>query len=485
MAAQAPGPGGQRAARAIERRVRQFLQEEGVLLPGETALVALSGGPDSSALLLLLHRLRDDLGLRLAVAHFDHGLRPPEEAAADLAYARELACSLGLPLHHGAGDTAAYARARHLSLEEAARHLRYRFLGETARALGAPVVAVGHTASDQAETVLLHLLRGSGLDGLTGMRARSPWPLGEGPVLARPLLCLWRRDTERYCALAGLQPRRDPTNESLEPLRNRLRHQALPLLRRLNPRLDDSLVRLAAIAGQAVAHLEAEAEGAWERLAQPGEEAVRLPRRGLLELSPALSARLLRRAYRHLAGPGAELAAVHTLGLQRLIARGRGGLHLPAGVRARATAESLELRLGPPPAAPPLPDTPLRVPGLTEVDGWAIEAEVVPPPPSPLTADPYEAYLDADALGGPLLLTSRRPGDRLRPLGLGGERKLQDIMVDAKVPREERDRLPLLRCPWGIAWAVGLRVDERAAVGPATRRVLHLRARRLPRESEA
>lgn len=474
------GPGEGRIPAAIRGRVRRFIAETGALRRGERVLVALSGGPDSTALLLLLHSLQEELGLSLAVAHFDHGLRDRQEAEADLMFCRSLAEGLGLAFLHGQGDTPAHARACGLSLEEAARQLRYRFLAEKAAQAGATAVAVGHTASDQAETVLMHLLRGAGLDGLAGMRPRSPWPLGAGPELARPLLCLWRRDTERCCRALGIAPRQDPTNLDLAPLRNRLRHRVLPLLRTLNPRADEALVRLASLASQAVDYLEREASRAWERLSRTSEGEVALEREGLVRLHPALASRLLRRAYALLVGPGREPEAEQVARALSLAVRGRGRLPLPGGIILTVSAREVRLRRGAAAAAAPLPETVLRVPGETRVGGWVFLAEVVPPPASPRTADPYEAYLDADAVGGPLVVTSRRRGDRLRPLGLGGEKKLQDLLVDARVPQEARDGVPIVRCPWGIVWVVGLRLDERAAVGPGTRRVVHLRAHPEP-----
>ncbi len=438
-------------------------------------MVGLSGGPDSTALLLILARLRSRMGLRLWAAYFNHHLRPPQEVAEDVAYCRELCRSLDVPLAVGEGDVRAHAHAHRLSLEEAGRELRYRFLGEEAARWGAQVVAVGHTRTDQAETVLMNLVRGAGLDGLAAMRPRSPWPLGEGPALARPLLCLGREETEAYCQEAGLSPRRDPTNQLLLPLRNRLRHQVLPLLRELNPRVEEALARLARAAAQAVDRLEEEAQAAWDASARPGPWGVALARGGLLSLPPAVAARLLGRAHRLLAPPGEGLAAYHLETALALVRRGRGRLFLPGRLVLQVAGE--EVWVGKErPSPPPLPETPLQVPGVTFVGGWEFHACIVPPPPSPKVDDPFQAYLDAEAVGSPLVVTSRRPGDRLRCLGLGGEKKVQDLLVDAKVPREARPRVPVVRCPWGIAWVVGLRIDERAAVTPRTRRVLHLRA---------
>jgi tRNA(Ile)-lysidine synthase len=246
--------------RGLQGRVLRFVRRRCVLTPGERVLVAVSGGQDSMALLLILARLAAELDIQLTVAHFDHMLRSRQEARDDEAAVRDLAVSLDLSFVTGAGDVPARARQRRESVEEAARHLRFDFLGREARRMKAKVVTLGHTRDDRAETVLLHLLRGSGLDGLIGLRPRSAWPLGRGPSLARPLLESSRAETLRYCRQAGLTPREDPTNLLLQATRNRLRHEVVPVLRRLNPRLDEALCRLGEATASAVDYLEAAAD---------------------------------------------------------------------------------------------------------------------------------------------------------------------------------------------------------------------------------
>ena len=467
-----------RFARALEKRLLRFIQGQGVLQPGERVLVAVSGGPDSTALLLLLANLREALGLQLAVAHFDHQLRRPEEGAADAAYVRHLVEALGLTVTYGKGDVRKYARSQGISLEEAGRQLRYAFLAQEARRLVAGVVAVGHTASDQAETVLLHVIRGSGLDGLVGMRPRGAWPLGQGPALARPLLEVWRAETERYCQELGLRPRQDPTNLLLEATRNRVRHQLLPLLRELNPAVEESLLRLATASASYIDYLEKQADALWRTLAQEAARSIGFPRQELAALAPAMATRLLRRAARQLLGPGADLEAVHLQAMLAGLSKGRTRLSLPRGLRfmvrgsrALLTLEEEKLRGGP----APMPPMSLAVPGRARLPQWTVEARLISRPKEIRPDSPWEAYLDAEAVGTHLLVRSRRPGDRLRPLGLGGEKKVQDLLVDAKVAVEERDGVPIVCARWGVVWVVGHRIDERAAVGVGTRRVLHLR----------
>ena len=430
------------------------------------------------ALLLTLARLAEELDIHLTVAHFDHMLRSRQEARDDEAAVRDLAVRLGLSFVAGAGDVPARTRRRRESVEEAARHLRFDFLRREAKQIKADVVALGHTRDDRAETVLLHLLRGSGLDGLIGLRPRSAWPLGRGPALARPLVETTRADTLRYCREAGLTPREDPTNLLLQATRNRLRHEVLPLLRRLNPRLDEALCRLGEATAADVDYLDAAANAEWRSQASFDDGGVVSPRRAFTSLSVALRARLLRRAVRRLAGATVELEAVHIAAVEEALAKRRGSVSLPHGLTA--SVGTRDVRIGrssrtPPPA---IAETPLVVPGRTDLPGWSAVAEIVPLPPQPRPRTRFEAWLDSDAVGPQLIVRSRRPGDRLRPLGLGGEKKLQDLLVDARVPREERDAIPLVCAPWGIAWVVGHRLDERAAVGEGSRSVLRLRFRR-------
>ncbi|MDO8612457.1 MAG: tRNA lysidine(34) synthetase TilS [Dehalococcoidia bacterium] len=465
--------------KALQSRVLRFVRRHGVLNPGERLLLGVSGGQDSSALLLIVSRLAAELGVEVSVAHFDHRLRSRGEARADEEAVRGLAQALGLAFAAGSGDARGRAARRRESIEEAARNLRFAFLMREAKRLNAGVVVLGHTRDDRAETVLLHLLRGSGLDGLIGLRPRSAWPFGRGPALARPLLAVTRAETGRYCREAGLSPREDPTNLLLEATRNRLRHELLPSLRQFNPRLDDALCRLGDAAAAAVAHLDTDAEGAWQTLATVERWAVVFPRAAFEGLSPALRARLLRRAVRRLAGPAADVEAVHVEALEDALGKRRGDVALPHALAARVGQLAVRITAGVTGGSRRIEETRLAVPGRTELPGWSVVAEIVAPPPvQPRGRSRLEALLDADAAGEPLVVRSRRAGDRLRPLGLGGEKKLQDVLVDAKVPEEERDGVALVCAPWGIAWVVGQRLDERAALWEGSRRAVRLRFRR-------
>ncbi|HEX5369010.1 MAG TPA: tRNA lysidine(34) synthetase TilS, partial [Dehalococcoidia bacterium] len=255
-------------ASALEKRlqanVRRFLLDNAMLPADGRVVIAVSGGADSTALLLIMSRLAKAQRLSLQVAHFDHGLRGPEAAQRDEAFVRGLAASLCLPVQVGRGDARALSQSNKLSLEDAARRQRYAFLANVAAETGAGTVATGHTASDQAETLLLHLVRGSGLAGLSGMAAKSSWPAKGHDALSliRPLLRITRYDTLAYCDAARLTPIEDETNASADYRRNRVRNEVLPLLRQLNPRIDAALVRLAGAAAEDERYIDAVARQA-------------------------------------------------------------------------------------------------------------------------------------------------------------------------------------------------------------------------------
>jgi len=497
---------GRRRNAGLERRVLRYARDRAALRPGEHVLVAVSGGPDSTALLLILSRLAPSLDLALMAAHFDHGLRGRPAARRERSYVEALCRRLGVPLQVGGGDTRAQVRAHGLSREEAARELRYAFLAEAAVAAGCAVVATGHTADDQVETVLLHIIRGSGLAGLAGMAARGPWPLTgrEGLDVGRPLLCLRRQEAARYCQEEGLEPVVDPSNVSPAFLRNRVRLELLPLLRQYNPRIDSALLRLAEAAAADLAVLEGMAA---DVLSSGGEgRAIVVSRRRLTALPEGLRRHALRLAARRLLGDLRDLHGDHIDALLAGLARGVGyHLDLPRGLRFDVGYDEavLALEQGQAAALPPAPSSVpqtappealLTVPGVTSWGPWLIEAELAAmglPAGRPdrqveqeaaerPSTHPWQAWLDADVTGEELRVRSRRPGDRFRPLGLGGEKKLQDFFVDARIPRAERDAVPLVCGKPGIVWVVGHRIDERARVTEATHRLLRLRFRRAP-----
>ena len=285
-------------ARSATRKLRVAIrrQVEARELDGATLLVAVSGGPDSLALVHALAALREDMRLRLFAAHLDHGLRP-EASAADARFVQQEMDALDVPLTVGVEDVDAYRAARRLSVEEAARHVRYDFLARVAAERAADAVAVGHTLDDQAETALMHLMRGAGIAGLSGMAALSEIPVSSGRLtLFRPMLGLSKADTSAYCAANGLSPRLDATNLSEDMTRNRIRLDLLPRMAEYNPAIVAALGRLAESAARDYDFILREVDRAAERVISRDADGVSLDRRAFRQLHPAIRRHLLRRA---------------------------------------------------------------------------------------------------------------------------------------------------------------------------------------------
>ncbi|HUG07047.1 MAG TPA: tRNA lysidine(34) synthetase TilS [Candidatus Limnocylindria bacterium] len=400
--------------------VRSFARAHNLLRPGPL-IVAVSGGTDSTALCLLLAELTDEFALVLHVAHFDHRARP-RAAAADAAFVAELANQIGAPLRVGRADAAP-------KNEDDARSARYEFLRRVAREHGATAIATGHTRDDQAETVLLHLTRGTGLAGLAGMR-----PERDGIV--RPLLALGRADTVAVCAAAGITPREDPTNRSLRFARNRIRHRVLPELAKLNPEITSAIARLADAAA-AVADISADQATAVLQAAA-ADDAVRLDR-----LPPQGEARADALALWWARRTGQRLAARHRSALGRLAATtdGSRSLDLPGG---RALREYTTLRIVPV-EGEAAKDGPVTLERGQTADwhGWRFGLGVE------LDGRAELALVDVERVS----VRGRRPGDRMD--GPRGP-KVQDVFTDAKIPARERDAWPLVVADAAVLWIPGV-----------------------------
>jgi tRNA(Ile)-lysidine synthase len=480
MPARTPSP--LRPPRALLARTRRYIVDHELIAPGSRVLAGVSGGADSTALLLILAALRASLRFELVAAHFDHGLRSARAAALERNTVRALCERLDVPFRSGAGDVRAHAKMHRLSLEEAARDLRYRYLASASGGHArCDAVAVGHTRDDQAETVLLHLLRGSGLRGLAGMSPSSAWPLKvarQPPRLIRPLLCLSRDETERCCRAAGLSPSQDPSNRSRAHLRNRIRHDLLPRLREYNPRIEDALARLASAAAGDVELLEALAVQALETTPTRGN--VRIPRAQLIALPDALRVHVVRLAIARALGDTRGISERHVRAV--LHAAGTPGTRLDLPRRLRAVIKRTAVVLSTAAQAKPRPlparAVALPVPGTARIGSWKIEASIVRRPGDLRSANGQQTYIDASIVDH-LSLRRRRPGDRFQPLGMSAPKKLQDFLVDARVPRDERDAIPLVcNGARGIVWVVGQRPAEWAKVTPSARAAIHLRAER-------
>jgi tRNA(Ile)-lysidine synthase len=467
------------AVRALER-LRQ-------LAPGgreRRVLVALSGGADSVALLHLIREIAADGDFELAgAAHLNHLLRGAASDE-DEAFCRGLAARLSLPLVVERIDVAALAREQKRSIEDAARTARYAFLERAADQLNGDLIAVAHTRDDQAETFLLRLLRGAGTRGLGGIRPRI------GRVI-RPLLDESRADLRAYLDARGESFREDASNLDVTLVRNRIRHELLPLLEsRFSPGITDVLAREAVLARQDEDFLRQEAIESARRIVLTDEgtngEGLRIDARALRLVPRALGSRVAHDVLCHLAG-SRPVSFEHVQRLLALADEGaEGALSLP-GQYAVRQGDVIVLRRGRGPGenAPNPFAFLLSIPGevASASHGWSIAAEVEAADQSGIrrySARGPKVAVAAGAVRLPLGIRNRRPGDRFQPIGAPGARKLQDFLVDRKVPRQDRDSLPLVVDAGDrIVWVVGQAVGEAFRVVDPSQGVILLKVKRL------
>jgi len=461
----------------LPHRLSDFVVRHHLISRGDHVLVAVSGGPDSIALLHLLAHQRESLAIgRISVLHFNHRLRGAESDA-DCVFVRSVAEKMGLPVVCGEEDVRRYRQGRTISMEMAARERRHRFFRQSLDRYSAQRIALGHTSNDQAEEVLLRLLRGVGPSGMEGMR-----PLGHGGVI-RPLLFAARAEILEYLHDLKIPFREDSSN--LEPVcrRNVLRLQVLPLLEKhFHPRLVRTLSRHARLVAEEESWWSDRMRAMWPEIC-PSETSgrVELDREALRALHPALQRRVFRHAVEQFQGHLMGISTAHVLALCRLAATDASGkeIHLPGGLRAVAEGHRIFLALASEAAGPVAPAAGRLIvpaPGRYDYAGMTIDIrkEVSAKPGSGAlpTPVPNAAHMDADAIRWPMTIRSWKPGDRFRPLGLHGTKKLQDFFTDSKIPRSERSRIPLLCDGEKICWVVGRRLDDRVKVTPQTKEII-------------
>ncbi|NPU84573.1 MAG: tRNA lysidine(34) synthetase TilS [Syntrophaceae bacterium] len=456
------------------RRISRTIDRHAMIGDGERVLVAVSGGADSVALLEALCRLAGRRKWTLSAAHLNHGLRGME-ADRDESFVRTLAHRTGVPLACRRLEPGSLRERQGRSLEEAARDARYGFLRDAAESSGAGRIALGHHRGDQAETVLMNLIGGAGIDGLKGML-----PVRDG-LYVRPLLFTPRREIDEFLEREGLPFREDATNRDQRFLRNRIRRDLLPhLAARYNRRTEEGLARLADIARRENDFLERAVREALERL---GLERTGSPVEMVLDdlagLHPALRYRIVKTLLDGLAA-GRRVGHGHAEAVLALAEglRPQGVLHLPGGVTAVREYGRLLLWTRVPENAGY--EYPVAVPGRIAIPeaGCRLHVSLADPPWE--TGTGRVALFDAEKVALPLAVRAARPGDRIRPLGLGGTKKLQDVFTDRKVPRSRRSVAPVLEDRGGILWVAGICRDDRARVTEETQHALRVEIEETP-----
>jgi tRNA(Ile)-lysidine synthase len=464
--------------------VRDNIEDLHLLGSRETVLAAVSGGADSLCLLLVLL----ELGFPVCAAHFDHGLRP--DSAEDSETVRRIAEKLGVRFFTERGDVRDRAKQKRETLEEAARELRYDFLRRTAAACGAPAVATGHTADDQAETVLMHLLRGSGLQGLRGIR---PDFHARGMRIVRPLLCLTHAQTLEYCRDAGWHPLEDPSNLDRSFKRNRIRGELIPQLKKYNPQIVPILGRLSDLAAAQTDLLDRMAEDVWNRCllpSQPGE--VRILREAFNQSPMAVRQAIVRRAVKEMSGSLRDLAYRHVqsvIGFSLAPTTSRR-MTVALGIDASVESQSLVFRKREVLSVPAeWENAPLPIPGEAAIRRPNWKFQLVRKNASEFRGgdagkDPWAVRVDEDKIHPPLFLRKRAVGDRFFPAGMPGPVKLNDFLAAQHLPLAERDHWPLVCDREGILWIPGFRLRQGMETTGGTGRCVEIQVLR-PSETDA
>lgn len=451
--------------------VRRTIEEYNLIEKGDKVIVAVSGGPDSVCLLHVLYRLKAEYDLELYGAHLNHNLRGIE-AQIDAQYVSNLCENLNVLYFVKSVDVSRYAEEHGLSLEEAGRILRYDFFKDVAQRANATKIAVAHNENDQAETVLMRLLRGTGLQGLTAMHIKR------GKII-RPLLNIDRESIEEYCKTYNLSPRIDKSNLESIYYRNKIRLELIPYLEEnYNPNIMSSLVKTAEILKKDFDFIEEKAREVYVELVNnQSEHRLELSIENVQRLHGALQSRIIRLAAEQLLGRQEILEYKHVQDVLELMKKGLTGkrINLPMGLIAKINYKNIcfttEDREG------EVFHYELPIEGslnLREINGTFITRVVMREEIKEISRDKYRKCFDYDEIKNVLNIRNRQDGDRFYPLGLTGSKKLKDFFIDYKISRDERDKIPLVCDGDEIMWVVGFRISEKYKITDKTERILEI-----------
>jgi tRNA(Ile)-lysidine synthase len=471
--------------------ITAYIEHHHLLPPAGEIIVAVSGGADSLCLLHLLNQLcgpaRRYPHIRLHVAHLNHQLRgaASEHDARAVAHIAE---QWQLPATIGSIDVPALARQEQRSLEDAARTARYRFLREVAHG---QLIAVAHHQDDQVETLLMHWLRGGGISSMVGLQPRQQ-------DIIRPLLAVSHADTLAYCQQHHLLPLEDASNTDTRFLRNRIRHELLPLLEAMNPNIRETVLRNAEVMSTDAAWIEKQVDLCWPAvIVTEQDQRIQLATHHLLALPLSIQRHLIRRVTARLSDGQSPLELRHFKIIEQLLQKEAREtaltLHMPRRIHVTLTSHTLTFAHAQPATTTSTisnTETILPIPGRVSIPGscWTAMAEVIEDEKvytalhnenwqhvwRLLTAQQYSVYADGNLIGDRLLIRMRRAGDRIQPLGMAYEKKVQDVLVDRHIPRAARDQIPLFFTAQHCAWLAGIQLDNRVRLTPDTRKVVRL-----------
>ena len=447
------------------RAVRRFISSHDIIHPQETVVVAVSGGADSLALLHLLFDLHRVLAFDLHVAHLNHGLRTSSINEAD--YVVQQARNLGLSYTVENLPSIDSLTAESTSVEANLRHWRYQFLDRVADRLKAEKIALGHHIDDQAETILLKLLRGAGGTGLGGML-----PVRDGRYV-RPLLCLRRLEIKKYLGKKKIEACQDESNEDYRFLRNRIRHELLPILSRdYNPNIPNILSNTANLIQTDEDFLHSQTQDALLKC-QIGRH--KFDRLSFLRLHPALQRRLIRLIYFQIVGHKKDLYFTHVHSMIDLLSANRPNveIYLPFQILFRRSYDEFSLkRLA---TKNQWFEKQLQLSDINQIPTGILVSQLLEDRIRPMPDGLFSAVFDMDQLELPLFIRNRKEGDRFYPFGLNGSKKVKDFLMDQKVPKHLRDQIPILvDKKHQILWIIGYRTSQIGCITESTQRILKI-----------
>ena len=451
---------------ALAAKVEHTILENGFIKTGDRILVALSGGPDSVALLHLLNHFKPKYDLRLAAAHLDHAIRP--KSADDMQFCKALCGRMGIRFHHKRLDIKRLAERSGLSVEEAGRHARYGYFDKLAGRFDYDRIATGHTLDDNVETVIMNMVRGSGLKGISGM------PYKRGKII-RPLLDCTKDELQAFLKSRKIKYVKDPSNRSLRYARNRIRHRILPELQKLNPAVRDNLARLAAIVGEEVEFLSnLTVSTCDECLVESGNAKILLDLAKLGGYHESLRKKVIEEAFKRQSGSFASLTS-ETLKrvMQVLDGKSGGRAPLPDGFMIENSQGRVAIFKKTGMAS----GCPLVVPGVTMLpdDESRLDSRILDRSELPEFDESNQtAFLDFREMNA-LIARFWQNGDKIRPLGMKGYRLLSDIFIDRKIPEFDRNTIPLVVSGDKIAWIAGVMISDEFKITPRTEKVLKLK----------
>jgi len=458
------------------KKVRRTIEEHVMLEKGDNVVVGISGGPDSTALLVVLRELKEEYGLRLVAAHLNHLIRKGA-AKKDADFSAGIAKRMGIPSVVESRDVPRIAKERGLSMEEAARVARYDFYREVAKRRGANKIALGHTSDDQAETVLMRLIRGSGLLGLSGIPPARR--LGDTMII-RPLMGVSRDEITEFLKKRGIPYRIDATNDQSICARNKVRRQLIPYLeKRFSPSIKSTLADIGKNLRVDYDYMTAMAHRAFRRYARCGRNAVEI-RRAFLREDKAIQRMIIREALKRLKGDLNAVTYRHWQDLERLLcARQRWAFSLPGKITARADKEKLILSSEVPGSGATYLGGlyTLDVPGrlsLPEIQKTLKASAVKKRPAFRSKRSRNVEYFDGARLQRPLLVRFKRFQDSIQPLGMDRRKKLKRLFIDEKVPAAARARVPLVLSGADIIWAAGVKRSAVAKITDMTKAIVKI-----------